>query len=258
MGMPTTRLPETWAANDTTLAGRTIMITGATGGLGRAAALACARAGAEVVLSGRKVRKLEKLHDEVAAVAAREPAILPLDLAGASPSDYDTVVEALESGPGRLDGLVHAAAHFDGLTPLSMKSPDSWLLDLQVNLTAPFLLTQACLPLLEAADDSAVVFVLDDRERLDRAHWNGYGAAKAGLERMASNLHEEVDAGPLRVHALLPAPMRTTLRREAWYGEDSMQLPTPEASAEAVVFLLSPDAGEARGALLDLRAPASM
>ena len=229
------------------------MITGACGGLGRAAAHACTRAGASVVLSGRKVRPLEALYDEIKAVGRAEPAILPLDLAGASPADYDTVVEALQDGFGRLDGLVHAAAHFDSLTPLAMKKPDDWLRDLQVNLTAPFLLTQACLPLLQAAEDSAVVFVLDDRERLDRAHWNGYGVAKAGLERLASVLHEETDDSAVRVHAMLPAPMRTALRRKAWYGEDSMQLPTPDAAAEALAYLLGPEARPMRGALLDLR-----
>lgn len=245
--------PDNWQAGQDSLAGRVIMITGACGGLGRATALACANAGASVVLSGRKVRPLEKLYDEIKALERAEPAILPLDLAGASPADYDTVVEALEKGFGRLDGLLHIAAHFDGLTPLRMKKPDDWLKDMQVNLTAPFLLTQACLPMLAAGEDSAVVFVLDDRERLDRAHWSGYGVAKAGLERLASILHEETDDGPVRVHTLLPAPMRTALRRKAWFGEASMELPAPETTAPALVYLLSPEAASMRGKLLDLR-----
>ncbi len=244
---------DSWQPAPDSLAGRVIMITGACGGLGRATALACANAGASVVLSSHKVRPLEKLYDEVLALGRAEPAILPLDLAGASPADYDTVVEALENGFGRLDGLVHAAAHFDSLTPLTMKKPEGWLKDIQINLTAPFLLTQACMPLLGAADDSAVVFILDDRERLGRAHWNSYGVAKAGLERLASILHEETDDGPVRVQTVLPAPMRTALRRKAWFGEASMELPSPEATADALVYLLSPEAVSLRGKLLDLR-----
>lgn len=253
MALPTIRLPEQWTATDNALDGRAIMITGVTGGLGRAAALACANAGATVVLSGRRLRPLEKLYDEVLALGRVEPAILPLDLAGASPADYDTVVDALEKGCGRLDGLVHAAAHFEDLTPLSMKRPDEWLMDIQVNLTAPFLLTQACMPMLQESGDSAVVFVLDDRERLARAHWNSYGVAKAGLERFVEILHEETESSSLRVHGLLPAPMRTALRRKAWYGEDSLELPMPDAAAAAVTWLLGSEAIGARGALLDLR-----
>lgn len=253
MSLATTVLPAAWQMADDSLAERVVMVTGACGGLGRATAVACAQAGASVVLSGRKVRALEKLYDEILALERAEPAILPLDLAGASPADYGTVIEALENGPGRLDGLVHAAAHFEHLTPLALKNPEEWLLDIQVNLTAPFLLSQACLPLLQASPDSAVVFVLDDRERLDRAHWSGYGVAKAGLERLASILHQETGDSRLRVHALLPAPMRTALRRKAWFGEDSMELPTADAAAEALVWLLSADGAAARGKLLDLR-----
>ena len=253
MGLPKISLPADWHPGPGNLSGRVIMVTGAAGGLGRATALACAAAGATVVLSGRKVRPLEKLYDEIMALQRAEPAILPLDLAGASPADCDTVVEALENGVGRLDGLVHAAAHFEHLTPLSSKDPEEWLLDIQVNLSAPFLLSQACMPLLQAAPDGAVVFVLDDPERLGRAHWSGYGVAKAGLERLASILHEETDDSSLRVHGLLPAPMRTALRRKAWFGEDSMALPTPDDTAATLVWLLSADGAAARGKLLDLR-----
>jgi NAD(P)-dependent dehydrogenase (short-subunit alcohol dehydrogenase family) len=256
MPLATTRLPPGWAPAAHTLGGRVVLVTGASGGLGRATALACASAGATVVLAGRKVRALEQVHDEIIALGRTQPAIFPVDLAGASPRDYDTLVDALEREFGRLDGVLHAAAHFAGLTPLTMETPENWLLDVQVNLTAPFLLTQALRPLLDAAPDPAMVFVLDDPERLARAHWGGYGIAKAGLERMAAILHAETANTPLRVHALLPAPMRTTLRRMAWFGEDTMQLPTPDATARAVVYLLGAEGAAARGSVLDLRDPA--
>jgi NAD(P)-dependent dehydrogenase (short-subunit alcohol dehydrogenase family) len=109
------------------------------------------------------------------------------------------------------------------------------------------------MPLLLAREDSAVVFVLDDPERMVRAHWGAYGVAKAGLEGLVSILHEETDESSLRVHALLPAPMRTALRRTVWAGEDPATIATPEAAAQAVLYLLSPDARLARGKVLDLR-----
>jgi Grx4 family monothiol glutaredoxin len=97
--------------------------------------------------------------------------------------------------------------------PIAMHKPDDWLRALHVNVSAPFALTQACLPLLTQAPDSAVVFVLDNPDLLQRAHWGAYGVSKAALERFVSILHEEHDTGAFRVHALLPAPMRTALRR---------------------------------------------
>jgi NAD(P)-dependent dehydrogenase (short-subunit alcohol dehydrogenase family) len=233
---------------------RVVLVTGATGGLGRAAALACARAGASVLLAGRKRRALEKVYDEVAALPDAPPPVIQLiDLLGATPVDYESLAEMIRAELGRLDGIVHAAARFDGLTPIAMHKQREWAEALHVNVTAPFLLTQACMPLLQERVDSAVVFVLDDRERMGRAHWGAYGVAKAGLEQLAAILHQETEGSSLRVHALLPAPMRTALRRLAWFGEDGENVDTPEAAAEALVYLLSPHGMDARGKVLDLR-----
>lgn len=254
MSLPPVRLEDAGAgAAADALAGRVVMVTGAHGGLGSAVARAAAAAGATVVLAGHKVRKLEKLYDELEAGGGARPAIVPLNLESATPDEYAGVVDTIGRELGRLDGLVHAAAHFDALTPLLHHAPDEWLRTLQVNLSAPFALTQACLPLLTTAPDSAVVFVTDDPDQLDGAHWGAYGVAKAGLERLASILHDENDAGSMRVHLLLPGPMRTAIRRKAWFGEDTMQHPVPDATAGVVVRMLSPEGAAWRGRTLDLR-----
>ncbi|NII11481.1 SDR family NAD(P)-dependent oxidoreductase [Oleiagrimonas sp. C23AA] len=253
MALSGVRLPEGWVPAADTLNGRVVMITGATGGLGRETALACARAGASVVLVGRRVRELEKLYDALLEAGHAKPAVVPLNLESATPAQYAELAGMIEAEFGHLDGLLHAAAHFDGLTPISQHRPDQWLRTLQVNLSAPFALTQAMQPLLAQREDAAVVFVLDDPERMRQAHWGAYGVAKAGLESMVAILHQETESTPVRVHALLPAPMRTELRRMAWFGEDTMAQPTPEATAQAAVYLLSAQATAARGAMLDLR-----
>jgi len=240
-------------ASAPSLADRVVLITGATGGLGSAVARAAVRAGATVVLTGRRVRMLEKLYDELKALGGGEPLIHPLDLESATPTDYEALADGIANEFGRLDGLVHTAVHFGGLTPLSLHKPDDFLRAQQVNVAAPFALTQACLPQLKAAADSAVVFVLDNPELLARAHWGGYGVSKAGLERLADIFAQEHDAGAMRVHAILPAPMRTTLRREAYFGEDTLKQATPDATADAIVQLLSANGAFARGATLDLR-----
>jgi NAD(P)-dependent dehydrogenase (short-subunit alcohol dehydrogenase family) len=254
MSLPVARLPADWTPAAALLAGRVMLITGAAGGLGRATAVACARAGATVLLADRKARALEPVYDEIVALPnAQQPVLQPMDLQGASPLEYQGFAESVERQLGRLDGVVHAAVKCEGLTPLGMLSPEEWIGTLHVDLSAPFLLTQACMPLLLKREDSAVIFVLDDPERMGRAHWGAYGVAKAGLQGLASILHEETDETPLRVHALLPAPMRTALRRTVWAGEDPASVAMPDAAARAVVYLLSPDARAARGKVLDLR-----
>lgn len=253
-GLSVEHLPTAWQPTADSLAGRVVLVTGAYGGLGSAVARAVMRAGATVVITGKRKRQLEKLYDALREDGLAEPVIHPLDMEMATPKEYAALAEGLERDFGRLDGIVHCAASFAGLTPIAMHKPDDWLRAMHVNVNAPFALTQACLPLLTQASDSAVVFVLDNPELLQRAHWGGYGVSKAALERLVAILHEETDESPLRVHALLPAPMRTSLRQLAYFGEDIMQQPTPDASADAVVYLLGPEALAARGAVLDLRA----
>lgn len=248
------RLPEGAQACAPDLAGRVVLVTGAAGGLGRAVALGAAGAGAVVVLLGRKVRALETVYDEIAALAdAPQPAIYPLDLAGASPRDYDELADNIGKQCGRLDGIVHAAAHFSELRPLAEIAAEEWLRALQVNVSAPFLLTQACLPLLRDADDAGVVFVLDDPVRMRRAYWGGYGVSKQALSGFVSILHDELENTRVRVHALLPMPMRTPLRRAAYYGENTLALPSPDAAARAALYLLGSGAVTLRGRVVDLR-----
>lgn len=231
---------------------RVVLITGATGGLGRATALAAADAGAAVVLLGRKVRALESVYDAIEKSGAAKPALYPMDLAGATPKDYADLAAAIERECGRLDGIVHAAAQFDSLQPFEQQTPEEWMRVQQVNVTAPFLLTGACLPLLKRSIDAAVVFVFDDLERVGKAFWGGYGVAKHALQGLASIVHQETESSSVRTHAVLPGPMRTTLRRAAYYGEDTLSQPEPAHAAAAIAWLLG-DAREMRGKALDLR-----
>jgi NAD(P)-dependent dehydrogenase (short-subunit alcohol dehydrogenase family) len=232
---------------------RVVLVTGATGGLGRATALAAAKAGATTILLGRKVRALETVYDEIVGLGAPTPAIYPMDLSGAAPQDYVDLATAVQVQCGRLDALVHAAAHFDTLQPFEQQAPEEWQRALQVNVTAPFLLTRACLPLLRDAPDAAIVFVFDDPARTGRAFWGGYGVAKHALQGLASIVHEETESSRVRTHAVLPGPMRTALRRAAYYGEDTLAQPGPDAAAAAIAWLVGADGHAARGRALDLR-----
>ncbi|MBB6245506.1 SDR family NAD(P)-dependent oxidoreductase [Rhodanobacter sp. A1T4] len=254
MTLPVSRLPADWATAADALSDRVVLVTGAYGGLGAAVSRAAARAGATVVITGKRKRQLEQLYDAMLAEGLSEPVIHPLDMESATPREYEALADGLQRDFGRLDGIVHAAASFAGLSPIAMHKPDDWLRAMHVNVSAPFALTQACMSLLTQASDSSVVFVLDDPELLQRAHWGAYGVSKAALERFVAILHQETDASPMRVNALLPPPMRTALRRQAYFGEDIMQRPLPDAAAAAAVYLLSAQSVESRGSMLDMRA----
>ncbi len=213
MALPIAHLPSGWLPAADTLAGRVILVTGAYGGLGSAVARAASAAGATVVITGKRKRQLEQLYDALLAESLPEPVIHPLDMEVATPRDYTALAEGLERDFGRLDGIVHAAASFNGLAPIDTYKPDDWLRAMHVNVSAPFALTQACLPLLQQAADSAAVFVLDDPALLSRAHWGGYGVSKAALERFTEILHQETDSSSLRTHAYRAAATGLFRRR---------------------------------------------
>jgi len=228
------------------LAGRVVLVSGAAGGLGGEAARACARGGATVVLLGRKLPKLNRLYDAIAAEGP-EPMLYPLDLEGATPDDLAELATRLQSELGRLDGLLHCAAEFRGLTPLEHTDPAAFARALHVNLTAPWWLTQACLPLLKAAEDGAVVFAMDDPARVGQAFWGGYGVAQHGLAALVAMLQRELANAPVRVAGLRPGPMRTALRARAYVDDADREARDPAAYADACVTLLSSAGAAHRG-----------
>ena len=228
------------------LAGRVVLVTGASGGLGSVAACAAAAAGATVVLLGRKVPKLNRVYDAVAA-AGPEPVLYPLDLEGASADDYAELAGRVERELGRLDGLLHCAADFAALTPLAQTDPAAFARAVHVNLTAPWWLTQALLPLLARAPDAAVVFTVDDPVRVGGAYWGGYGVAHHGLAGLVSTLHAELANTPVRVAGLRPGPMRTPLRARAYADDADRSARDAAVYAPACVQLLSAAGAEHRG-----------
>ena len=249
----TTTIPGDYRPAPDAFAGRAILVTGAGDGLGRSVALGAARCGAEVVLLGRGVRELETTHDRIVEAGGAPPAIYPMDLSGAGPRDYAELAERLDRAYGALHGIVHGAAAFSGLAPLAHLEPGDWLRTVHVNLSAPFLVTQACLPLLQRVPDAAVVFVGDARGRDARAYWGAYAVSKSGIEGLASVLADEVEsAGTPRVACVNPGPMRTALRRRAFPAEPPDAAREPDAVAGGLLFALDPAAGLPHGASADV------
>jgi NAD(P)-dependent dehydrogenase (short-subunit alcohol dehydrogenase family) len=218
-------------------AGQVVMVTGAAGGFGAELAQQAAAAGATVVLVGKRVRALERVYDAIVAAGAPEPAIYPINLEGATPADFATLADSVQQQLGRLDVLVHAAANFSGLTPLASLPAEDWMRSLQVNLNAPFLLTQACLPLL-LATQGRCVFVLDDEARVGKAFWSAYGVAKFALRGLVSQWAQELENSGVQVLSFTPPPMRTTLRARAYFAEDPASIATPELPAAACLAMV--------------------
>ncbi|RMC91679.1 SDR family oxidoreductase [Aquitalea palustris] len=202
------------------LAGRVILVTGATQGVGREAALTFAAHGASVVLLARSVKGLEKVYDEIVAAGGKEPAAIPLDLLTATDEQLSNAAFQIKRELGQLDGIVHCASHFYALSPLSNQGIDEWMNQYRINTVAPFALTRACLPLLKESADASVLFMGESHSLHPAAYWGGFGASKAGLNYLTKVAADEWEVYPnLRVNQLIPGPVNSPQRNRTHPGE---------------------------------------
>ncbi len=234
------------------LKGRVILVTGATRGIGRVAALTFAAYGATVVLHGRDVAALERVYDEIQATGHAEPAAIPLDLERAGTREFDALAHAVETQLGRLDGLVHNAAHFEKLSALEFQTAEEWARTLQVNLIAPFALTQACARLLKAAPDASVVFTSETHGNVPAPFWGSYAASKAGLEAlMKIQAAEWEKLANLRANVVIPGPVNSPSRARTHPGELPAARRTPEKLMPAYLYLIGPDSRGISGKIFE-------
>lgn len=218
---------------------KVILVTGASGGLGRAAALALARAGATTILLARKIPRLENVYDEIVAQGGPTPALYPLDLAGASEIDYAEMVERVIESLGGIHGIFHGAAEFGALRPFRDVESGNWQRLIHVNLTAPVFLTQAFLPALQASGEGRIIFVDDTATGKGKAFWGAYGVAKAGLRSFAQSLDAEMSGLGIRTSCYAPGPIRCPIRLRAYPGERPDLLDLPETRGDELVGLFT-------------------
>lgn len=223
------------------LPGSVALVTGASRGIGAAASVALARAGAHVVLLARTQGGLEATDDAVRAVGGTAT-LVPLDLVEAAA--IDGLGPSLLARFGRLDVLVHAAGSLGKLTPVGHMLPRDWEPAMAVNLTATWRLIATTAPLLQAAPAGRAVVVADSRAQAPRAYWGMYGAGKAAAEYLVRCWADEAAGTALRVNLFDPGAVATRLRAAAFPGEDPAGLARPEEVAEAIAALCRP--GEQR------------
>ncbi len=225
------------------LEGKTVLITGASSGLGSAVAIACGQAKATVILLSRNIAKLEAIYDEIEASGGPQPGIYPLDLEGATAKDYFDLQANLQREFGSLHGLVHCAASLGRPTPLANYPTDVWMKTFAINLHGPTLLTQACLPLLQESKQGSIIFTLDDRQN---AYSGAYSSSKSAQATYMKVLAQETETDlndqnkpNVIINGILPGKMRTPLRAAAYPGEDPFKNPAPSEYASTFVEILS-------------------
>ena len=230
-------IPKSFVARPDLLNGKNILVSGATGGFGKAISLALAQHGATVILLARNLRLVEALYDEIEQAGYPTPAIYPINLEGATEHDYQQLAENIETQLGGLDGMIHCAAMLGTPTLFAQSDASTWYQVHQVNLHAPYLLTRACLPMLSKSASASLVFMTDDKTS---AYWDAYQVSKQGLVAMAGLLAREYAGSALRVNCYQPGKTRTALQVRAYPAADENDhLPLPQDHVDAFLFLSS-------------------
>jgi NAD(P)-dependent dehydrogenase (short-subunit alcohol dehydrogenase family) len=218
------------------LANRIALVTGASRGIGRAAAKALAAAGAHVILVARTVGGLEEADDEIRK-AGGNATLVPLNL-----KDFDALDRlgaSIFERWGRLDAFLGNAGVLGALTPLAHLEPKVFDDLLEVNVTANWRLLRSLDPLLRRSEAGRVLFLSSGVARKHIPFWGGYAMSKAALESLALTYAAECEGTNVKVNLLNPGPVRTGMRAKAFPGEDPETLPSPEALAPLIVEMLS-------------------
>ena len=223
------------------LEGRVALVTGASRGIGRAAAIALGAAGAQVICVARTTGGLEEVDDAIRKAGGAAATLVPLNL-----KDFDAIDRlgaSIYERWGKLDALLGNAGVLGTLTPLAQITPKGFAEVMEVNVTANWRLIRSMDPLLRQSDAGRVLFVSSGAAKKHTPYWGAYAVSKAALEMLALTYAAECRDTNLKVNLLNPGPMRTAMRAKAMPGEDPTILPAPEEIAPQIVDMLSPSFG---------------
>lgn len=241
-----------YQAPENLLKDRIILVTGAGSGIGRTAAKTFAAHGATVILLGRTLEKLEQVYDEIEAAGHPQPALVPLNLESAQEHDFVELTNTLEQEFGHIDGVLHNASLLGVRTPIESYDPVIWQQVMQVNLNAPFLLTQILMPLLDKAENASIVFTSSTVGRKGRAYWGAYGISKFATEGLMQTLADELETtSNIRTNCINPGATRTQMRANAYPAENPASVASPEDIMPLYLYLMGPDSLEVNGQSLD-------
>lgn len=219
---------------------RVILISGASQGLGEAAAYAYAAEGATVILLGRNKKRLENVYDTIVAQGGPEPFAVSFDLYTATEKEFDALAVSLLKETGRIDGILHCAAYLYALSPVLYQTVQEWADQYRINTIAPMALTRAFLPALIEAPSASVVFVSEAHSTAAKAYWGGFGASKAALNYLAQVCADEwSDQYPnLRANVVIPGSINSPQRKKSHPGEsDSERRPIAEVVPQLVYWM---------------------
>lgn len=238
------------APNDA-LRNKIALITGAGDGIGKQAAISYAKSGAQVILLGKTVSKLEATYDEIINAGSPEPIIVPIDFNGATQQHYTDMVASIEGQFKKVDIVLFNASILGNLCPFEQISEKEYNAVMQVNVNSQFLMTQALIPLLKKQEKATVIYTTSTVGHVGRSFWGSYSISKFATEGMMQVLADEFKNTNIRFNCINPGGTRTQMRAKAFPGEKQDSLKTPLDIMPTYLYLASDDSEGINGERFD-------
>jgi NAD(P)-dependent dehydrogenase (short-subunit alcohol dehydrogenase family) len=232
------------------LDGKVALVTGASRGIGKAIAMAYARAGAKVVICARRQPDLRRVAQEI-QLGGGEVKWRVADLT--KTRDVQSIVRFAVSRYGALHIMVNNASILGPRVPLVEYPLSAWEEVMRSNLTAIFLLCRVALKIMIPQGEGSIINVSSGVGRVGRARWGAYAVSKFGVEGLTQVLADECKEKKIRVNAVNPGGTRTAMRAQAYPQEDPQTLPTPEEITEVFLYLASEISRDVTGKSFDAR-----
>ena len=221
---------------------RVILVTGSGGGIGRAVAMAFAKAGAQLVLLGRQRHLLQETAQQIEKTQGVSPLVIPMDLRSVNSVDYTHLSKSIAERFNRLDGLLHNAAVLGTMGPIATSDVETWYGVMQINLNAVYLLTREMMPLMELSKSASIIFTSSGVGRTPRGYWGAYSVSKYAVEGLMQILAQELGStSNIRVNSMDPGVVNTAMRRAAYPAENPNNNPMPEDIVNAYLYLMGSD-----------------
>ena len=230
------------------LSGRTILITGATDGIGKALAIEFSKLGANIILLGRDSSKLDTVYDQLEhSYESQKHLILEVDLALLNNESVHEIARVINDEYEALDGIINNAAILGTMTTLKDYELSRWDEVININLRAPFLLSRALIPALEDSRMPRIIFTSSGVADVGRAFWGAYSVSKFGLKGLAEIFANELETtSSIKVFNFDPGATQTKMRASARPAEDPNTLKTPNELLNCYLWFFSEDSSESK------------
>jgi len=230
------------------LSGRTILITGATDGIGKVLAIEFSKLGSNIILLGRNSSKLDKVYDQLdKSLTSQKHLILQADLGLLNNDSAHEILHAIAEEFTSLDGIIHNAAILGTMTTLEDYELSQWDEVLNVNLRAPFLLTKTLKTILETSTLPRIIFTSSGVANMGRAFWGAYSVSKFGLKGLAEIFANELETtSSIKVFNFDPGATQTKMRASARPAENPNSLKTPNDLVNCYLWFFSEESSDSK------------